>query len=139
MDFLKKLRDEEKYPDTGTLKQQIALDVEHATAIIRIERPDAILPTVGGQTALNLAVDLAKAGILDPQGEAVEGSLRKLGFPVHGIRVGRLIDLAHTAGIDAYLITYPGEGHVPYNHRTEIHDQTRNFLWWHMDLEHAAR
>ena len=34
-----------------------------------------------------------KAGILDPQGEAVEGSLRKLGFPVHGIRVGRLIDL----------------------------------------------
>ncbi len=31
-----------------------------------------------------------KAGILDPQGEAVEGSLRKLGFPVHGIRVGRL-------------------------------------------------
>ena len=34
-----------------------------------------------------------KDGILDPQGEAVEGSLRKLGFPVHGIRVGRLIEL----------------------------------------------
>jgi carbamoyl-phosphate synthase large subunit len=34
-------------------------------AIIERERPDAILPTVGGQTALNLAVDLANAGTLD--------------------------------------------------------------------------
>jgi phosphoribosylformylglycinamidine synthase len=34
-----------------------------------------------------------KDGILDPQGEAVEGSLRKLGFSVGGARVGRLVDL----------------------------------------------
>ena len=34
-----------------------------------------------------------KAGILDPQGQAVESSLRQLGFPVGGARVGRLIDL----------------------------------------------
>jgi phosphoribosylformylglycinamidine synthase PurS subunit len=34
-----------------------------------------------------------KQGILDPQGEAVQGSLRKLGFSVGGARVGRLIDL----------------------------------------------
>ena len=34
-----------------------------------------------------------KDGILDPQGEAVEGSLRKLGFAVSHVRVGRLIDL----------------------------------------------
>ncbi len=34
-------------------------------AIIERERPDAILPTVGGQTALNLAVDLANAGTLE--------------------------------------------------------------------------
>ena len=34
-----------------------------------------------------------KAGILDPQGEAVERSLRELGFPVAEARVGRLIDL----------------------------------------------
>ena len=34
-----------------------------------------------------------KAGILDPQGEAVEGSLRQLGFAVDGARVGRVIDL----------------------------------------------
>jgi carbamoyl-phosphate synthase large subunit len=41
------------------------LTVEHLEAIIERERPDAVLPTVGGQTALNLAIDLAKAGVLD--------------------------------------------------------------------------
>ncbi len=34
-----------------------------------------------------------KQGILDPQGEAIEGSLRKLGFDVTQVRVGRVIDL----------------------------------------------
>jgi len=34
-----------------------------------------------------------KAGILDPQGDAVEHSLRKLGFDVSGVRVGRVVDL----------------------------------------------
>jgi phosphoribosylformylglycinamidine synthase subunit PurS len=34
-----------------------------------------------------------KPGILDPQGEAVESSLRQLGFPVGGARVGRVVDL----------------------------------------------
>jgi phosphoribosylformylglycinamidine synthase len=34
-----------------------------------------------------------KPGILDPQGQAVESSLRKLGFPVAQARVGRIVDL----------------------------------------------
>ena len=34
-----------------------------------------------------------KAGILDPQGQAVEGSLRQLGFPVAEARVGKVVDL----------------------------------------------
>jgi phosphoribosylformylglycinamidine synthase PurS subunit len=34
-----------------------------------------------------------KPGILDPQGQAVESSLRELGFPVGDARVGRLVDL----------------------------------------------
>jgi carbamoyl-phosphate synthase large subunit len=41
------------------------LTTDFVEAIIARERPDAILPTVGGQTALNLAVDLANAGILE--------------------------------------------------------------------------
>ena len=39
-----------------------------------------------------------KPGILDPQGEAVENSLRQLGFPVAEARVGRLVDLEVEAG-----------------------------------------
>ncbi len=41
------------------------ITVDYVTAIIEKEKPDAILPTVGGQTALNLAIDLSKEGILD--------------------------------------------------------------------------
>ena len=41
------------------------LTTEFVASIIKRERPDALLPTVGGQTALNIAVDLAESGILD--------------------------------------------------------------------------
>ena len=41
------------------------MTVEVLTKIIERERPDALLPTVGGQTALNLAIELAEAGVLD--------------------------------------------------------------------------
>ena len=41
------------------------LTCEMAAKIIAVEKPDAILPTVGGQTGLNLAVELAEAGVLE--------------------------------------------------------------------------
>jgi carbamoyl-phosphate synthase large subunit len=41
------------------------LDVESLAEIVARERPDALLPTLGGQTALNLAVALSEAGALD--------------------------------------------------------------------------
>ena len=41
------------------------LTVDSARQVIEIERPDALLPTVGGQTGLNLAMALSKAGVLD--------------------------------------------------------------------------
>ena len=50
------------------------LDVETLTAIIERERPDALLPTLGGQTALNLAVALAEAGVLDAAGVELIGA-----------------------------------------------------------------
>src|SRR5438093_6652021 len=36
--------------------------------IIELERPDALLPTMGGQTALNCALDLARQGVLEKNG-----------------------------------------------------------------------
>ena len=56
------------------------LTVEVLTRIIAAERPDGILPTLGGQTGLNLAVELADAGVLD------EYNVRLLGTPLQTIR-----------------------------------------------------
>ena len=50
------------------------LTKEFVEAIIKRERPDALLPTVGGQTALNLAVELAEAGVLDKYGVEMIGA-----------------------------------------------------------------
>ncbi|MGD0957246.1 MAG: carbamoyl-phosphate synthase large subunit [Candidatus Acidiferrales bacterium] len=47
---------------------------EYLEAIIAAEHPDALLPTVGGQTALNLAVELAEGGILDKYGVKLIGA-----------------------------------------------------------------
>src|SRR6201988_1664863 len=57
------------------------LTVEIVTAIIERERPDAVLPTVGGQTALNLAVDLAAAGVLEKY------NVQLIGASIHAIKV----------------------------------------------------
>ncbi len=44
------------------------LDLEGVADVLDRERPDALLPTMGGQTALNLALQLAEAGVLDALG-----------------------------------------------------------------------
>src|SRR6186713_216024 len=41
------------------------LSLSILTKIIERERPEALLPTIGGQTALNLAIELSEAGVLD--------------------------------------------------------------------------
>jgi len=56
------------------------LTVEMVARIIERERPDGLLPTLGGQTGLNLAVDLANAGVLDKY------KVRSLGTPIQTIR-----------------------------------------------------
>ncbi len=58
------------------------LTVEAVTKVIEKERPDAILPTVGGQTALNLAVSLHAAGVLD------QYHVKLIGANVDAIKVG---------------------------------------------------
>ncbi len=50
------------------------LTVASVEAIIERERPDALLPTLGGQTGLNLAVDLSAAGVLEKYGVELLGT-----------------------------------------------------------------
>ncbi|HXO92547.1 MAG TPA: hypothetical protein VN825_00340, partial [Candidatus Acidoferrum sp.] len=55
------------------------LSKEYLEAIIIKEQPDALLPTVGGQTALNLAVELAESGVLEKHKvEMIGASLRAI-------------------------------------------------------------
>ncbi|MGB9791041.1 MAG: carbamoyl-phosphate synthase large subunit [Thermacetogeniaceae bacterium] len=56
------------------------LTLESVARIVEKERPDAILPGLGGQTGLNLAVELAEAGVLERYGVEV------LGTPIEAIR-----------------------------------------------------
>jgi len=50
------------------------LEIDYLTEIIRAERPDALLPTMGGQTALNLTLELHAEGVLLEEGVEVIGS-----------------------------------------------------------------
>jgi carbamoyl-phosphate synthase large subunit len=50
------------------------LTAETVAEIIRRERPDALLPTLGGQTALNLAIELHENGVLDEHGVELLGA-----------------------------------------------------------------
>ncbi len=58
------------------------LTVEVITRIIEKERPDGLLPTLGGQTGLNMAVDLDDAGVL------AKYNVKSLGTPIDSIRKG---------------------------------------------------
>jgi carbamoyl-phosphate synthase large subunit len=64
-------------PETADKTYIEPLTVESITAIIKRERPDALLPTVGGQTALNLAIALSDAGVLAEYGVEMIGAKRE--------------------------------------------------------------
>ena len=60
-------------PETADVTYIEPLNVERLEQIIKKERPDALLPNLGGQSGLNLCSELSKAGILDKYGVQVIG------------------------------------------------------------------
>ncbi len=61
-------------PDLANRTYVEPLTVEFATEVIKKERPDALLSTVGGQTGLNLSIALAEAGVLEQYGVELIGA-----------------------------------------------------------------
>ncbi len=61
-------------PDMADRTYIEPIEPETVAAIVRKERPDAILPTLGGQTGLNTALELAKSGVLDECGVELIGA-----------------------------------------------------------------
>jgi carbamoyl-phosphate synthase large subunit len=117
------------------------LSKEYLEAIIAAERPDALLPTVGGQTGLNLAVELAESGILAKYGVQLIGAqlkaikvaedrllfkdvCRKIGLEVPAsavvTNIPEAIDLADKLGYPVVIrpsFTLGGTGgSIAYNH-----------------------
>ena len=67
-------------PDVGGTVVICPLTVDHLERVIAEHRPDALLPTLGGQTGLNLAVALDDAGVLERY------KVRVLGTPLDAVR-----------------------------------------------------
>jgi carbamoyl-phosphate synthase large subunit len=74
-------------PEFGDRTYIEPITPEFVTRIIERERPEALLPTLGGQTALNLAVTLAESGVLDRYG------VELIGAKLHAIKKAEDRDL----------------------------------------------
>lgn len=61
-------------PQLSDATYMVPLTAEAVTRVLEKERPDAILPTMGGQTALNLAVELSDRGVLKRLGIELVGT-----------------------------------------------------------------
>jgi carbamoyl-phosphate synthase large subunit len=86
------------------------LDLEGVADVLRRERPDALLPTMGGQTALNLAVQLAESGTL------ADLDVELIGAPIDVIRRAedreRFRETVRLAGLrvpESTIVTTPTE------------------------------
>jgi carbamoyl-phosphate synthase large subunit len=92
------------------------LTVDFVTKIIERERPDALLPTLGGQTALNLTVELGRAGVLDRFG------VKLIGAQIAAIEKAEDRDLFKKAmGNIGLRVPFSGYAHSPAEAR-EIRD-----------------
>ncbi len=102
------------------------LNTETIQKIIRKEKPDSLLPTLGGQTGLNLAMELAESGFLEEQGvkllgtateaikmaedrQAFKDAMERIGEPCIASRVVTTVEdaLAFAAEIDYPVIVRP--------------------------------
>jgi carbamoyl-phosphate synthase large subunit len=92
------------------------LTPETLARILEVERPDAVLPTVGGQTALNLAVALSESGVLD-----------RLGIELIG------------AGIDAILVAEDRSRFQQAMHEIGVRTPSSRYVRGPEDREEALR
>ena len=61
-------------PETADRTYVEPMTIESVERILAVEKPDALLPTIGGQTALNLTIDLVEAGVLERNGVSLIGA-----------------------------------------------------------------
>jgi carboxylesterase type B len=94
----------------------------------------------GYSSAVSAAVSLSGAKLLGSESEGDAAVLMFHGTDDPQVPYDWAVNTLHeaqAAGLVAYLTTYQGEGHVPFNHVAQIMDQTTNFLYWMFDLDGA--
>ena len=100
--------------------------------IIERERPDALLPTVGGQTALNLAIELAETGVLERYG------VELIGAKLAAIKKAEDRDLFKQAMIEIGL-EVPASGVARSHEQAERNPRAPGPAAHHPALAHARR
>ena len=89
-------------PDLADATYIEPLNLEALEAIIAQEQPDALLPTVGGQTALNLALELSESGVLERYG------VELIGAKIDSIRIAEDRDLFRKKLLEAGIAVPKG-------------------------------
>ncbi len=93
-------------PDIADVTYVEPITPDVVAAIIRKERPDALLPTLGGQTALNVTMELARSGAFDQPGvELIGASLDAIEAAEDRGRFKQLMDAAGIATPEARYVT----------------------------------
>ena len=108
------------------------LTVDVITRIIERERPQGVLPTLGGQTGLNLAVALADAGVLEKY------DVRLLGTPLETIRNAEDRELFRDLLIEHWR-AHAAQRHRKLNGRRASHRCGDGFSAGHTSRLHAGR
>jgi acetyl esterase/lipase len=96
----------------------------------------------GFSSAIKGAVSLSGAKIIGAPMSSTDAPI----LMFHGTNDGLVpyqwavntLDQANAANVVAYLTTYQGDGHVPFQHYEQIFAQQTNFLYWVLDLTHAS-
>ena len=107
------------------------LSVEYLEDIIRREKPQALLPTMGGQTALNLALSLAEKGILAKYGVELIGAKEK------AIKLAESRDLFKGV-LESVGVDFPQSGYAHNMAEAEEVVQTIGFPLHHPLFLHAG-
>ena len=139
-------------PETADVTYIEPLNVERLTQIIEKERPDALLPNLGGQSALNLCSELSNAGVLDKYNVQVLGvkvdaiergedrlefkkAMNELGIEMARSEIANTVDealaIADKLGYPVVVrpaYTLGGTGGGIANNEKELHDICSNGL-----------
>ena len=118
-------------PDSADAVYIEPINWETLARIIEKERPDALLPTMGGQTALNCALDLVREGVLEKFGVELIGASREAIDKAGGLTGWLKVARETSAAIKPLMVLIYGLGYRPWE--LDIFKNLVCSIWMHLD------